>query len=141
MISSSHFNKIFLTLAIALTFSAIGSALMCNVCSYTSAQPKAQQMCGNNTVNCATGYCFSSTYTTDTDLVVTVRSCDDPNDRSCPDADDTCEKRTSKFNLKSCAGMCCTTDNCNNYTPSSATGIMVAKFSLCVMVIVGFFLA
>jgi hypothetical protein len=114
---------------------------MCNVCSYTSAQPKAQQVCGNNTVNCATGYCFSSTYTTNTDIVVTVRSCDDPSDRACPDADETCEKRTSKFNLKSCAGMCCTTDNCNNYTPSSATGIMVAKFSLCVMVIVGFFLA
>ncbi len=88
---------------------------------------------------------FSVNYTMSDGTVVVDRDCDDdPTDRSCPDADNTCEKRITLFKLKSCAAVCCKTDNCNNYTPTptpgSATGIMVAKFTLCVMVILGFIL-
>ncbi|CAB4036529.1 Hypothetical predicted protein [Paramuricea clavata] len=145
MISSSyHCNKIFLTIAIALTFSAFGSALMCNQCYYKSTHPKAQQVCGNDTVNCTTGYCYSVSYTRSRDgTLIIARSCDSTNvnDKFCPDPDVFCEKEISKNNSKSCFGVCCSTDNCNNYTPTSATGIMVAKFSMCVMVILGLFLA
>ena len=57
----------------------------------------------------------------------------------CPDAEDTCRKETKLENLKACAGACCKTDNCNNFTPSgsSATGIIVSKFTLILLVIVG----
>jgi hypothetical protein len=114
-----------------------GSALMCNKCAYTSIQPKSQEVCGNTTINCTSGYCFAVSYTTSVGVVVVDRDCDDPSDRACPDADDTCDKRTTKFSLKSCAAVCCKTDNCNNYTPSSASGIMV-HYVLCFMLIIGF---
>ena len=118
-----------------------GNALMCKKCSYSSIQPKAEQVCGNATVNCTSGYCFAVNYTSSNGILVVDHDCDDPSDRACPDADDTCEKRTRLYSLKSCAAMCCKTDNCNNYTPSSASGFMVGKFTLCIMIIVGLLLA
>jgi hypothetical protein len=72
------------------------------------------------------------------------RGCDDNhNDRYCPNGDDTCERKILDHFLKSCLGICCSSDNCNNHTPDrdSATGVMAAKFILCFMLIVGYFLA
>ena len=100
-------------------------------------------MCGNQTVPCTSGYCYTATYTINSTVVV-VRDCDDPDDpkdKFCPNADETCRSKTGKNNLKSCAGACCTTDNCNNYTPSSAYGVMATKSILCLMAIVGFLFA
>jgi hypothetical protein len=117
---------------------------MCNQCYYKSTHHKAKQVCGYRTVNCTTGYCYSVSYTRSRDgTQIVARSCDSTNinDKFCPDPDDICQKEISKNNSKSCFGVCCSTDNCNNYTPTSATGIMVAKFSMCVMVILGLFLA
>ena len=85
-------------------------------------------MCGNKTVNCTTGYCYTVTYTINSTVVV-VRNCDnDPNDKFCPNADKTCRSMIGKNNMKSCAGACCKTDNCNNYTPSTrAKGTQVFR--------------
>ena len=122
----------------------LGSALTCNVCVYTSKQPKAQQMCaGNSTVNCTTGYCYTTKYILADGTVAVARDCGNgnPSDKDCPDAEDTCERRTKANALKSCVAACCQTDNCNNYTPSSASGVMATKFILCLMVIAGFLFA
>ncbi len=100
-------------------------------------------MCGNQTVNCTTGYCYTATYTINSTVVV-VRNCDnDPDDKFCPNADETCRSSIGKNNIKSCAGACCKTDNCNNYTvtPSSADGVMATKFILCLIVFAGFIFA
>lgn len=62
-------------------------------------------------------------------------------ERNCVDAvrnpgnkDKTCDA-LHLFDIEYCAGDCSNTDNCNNYTPSGATGIMATK---CVMTITGF---
>ncbi|CAB3994578.1 Hypothetical predicted protein [Paramuricea clavata] len=134
--------KIFVVLAVLLTISKIGSALKCNRCHYQSTQPKDEQKCGSRTENCSTGYCYSVAYTRSDGISVVNRGCDDnANDRLCPDGAKTCERKTKETNLKSCVGICCSSDNCNNYTPNSAPGVMAAKFILCLMVIVGYFLA
>ena len=141
MVSSSHFNKLFLTLAVIAVLIATGNALMCKKCLYSPQQPKTQQVCGNTTVNCTSGYCYAVAFTSSNGIPVVQHDCDDPSNRFCPDADGTCEKRTKLFSLKSCAAMCCKNDNCNNYTPSSASGFVVGKFALCITIIVGLFLA
>ncbi|CAB3992845.1 Hypothetical predicted protein [Paramuricea clavata] len=147
-------DKILLTLGVVVTISALGSALTCNVCSYTSKQPKAQQMCGNSTVNCTTGYCYTTKYTTADGTVNIARDCanNNPSDKDCPDGKETCERRTKAHALKYCVASCCQTNNCNNdYIPasstptksaptsrtptSSASGIMATKFILCLMVL------
>ncbi|CAB4013473.1 Hypothetical predicted protein [Paramuricea clavata] len=134
------FNKLLFPLGVVLAISALGSALKCNVCTYWTTQPKEQQKC-TTTVNCPTGtsYCYtgSGAYQNGTEIV--DRDCDTAAD--CPDAEGWCNRVTTKLNLKSCAIACCNTDNCNNYTPSSATDVMVTKFTLSLMVIVGFIFA
>ena len=120
-----------------------GSALTCSLCAYTSQAPKDQQMCGNATVNCSTGYCYTATYTTADGTVNVARDCANrnPADKSCPNAEEACKRETDKRKLKSCLLACCTTDNCNNYTPSSATGVMSTQTILCLMAFVGFLFA
>ena len=132
-------RKIASTLILIIIIINLGSTLMCYRCAYLSSMPKAQQMCGNTTVNCSTDYCYSVKYNDSNGVVTVARDCDNPNYRACPDSEKTCETRTSRENLKSCAAACCTTDNCNNYTPSGATGVVLAKFTLCLMAIVGLF--
>ena len=97
--------------------------------------------CGQNST-----YCFTATYTDSNGAVAVIRGCDDDprtgGEKFCPDADATCAKKTKADNLKACAGACCKKDKCNNYTPSSsATGIVVAKITLILMVIAGGFAA
>ena len=123
-----------------MTISALGSALTCSFCSYKSTHPKADQMCGNKTVNCSTGYCYTATYTKADGVAVVERNCANqhPNDKDCPNPDETCERRTKLLKLKSCLGVCCKTNYCNNYTPNSATGVMATKFVLSSMVLVAF---
>ena len=106
-----------------------------------------------------TEYCYTANYTVN-GVVVFARGCDgDRGSTFCPDADKTCRSLTKKNNLTSCAGVCCTTDNCNNYTPSSADytttpssandtttpssadGVIVTKSILCLMAIAGFIFA
>jgi hypothetical protein len=120
-------------------FFCLGSALICSACLYWTSQPKEQQKCTNATVNCQSDYCFTSSviYSNGTEGV--GRSCS--NADLCKDPEKGCNLVTKKFKLKSCAFDCCNTDNCNNYTPSSATGVMVTKFTLSLMVIVGFIFA
>jgi hypothetical protein len=112
-------------------FFVLGSALKCNVCTYWTTQPKEQQKC-TTTVNCPTGisdcYTGSGSYQNGTDVV--DKSC------GCPDIEETCNILTTRLGLTSCAFECCNTDNCN-----SATGVMVTKFTLSLMVIVGFIFA
>ena len=139
MVSSSHFNKLFLTLAVIAVLIATGNALMCKQCLFTLQQPKAQQVCGK-TVNCTSDYCFAASFSYN-DTSVVEHDCDNGSNRVCPDAEDTCEKRSKLHDFKSCAVMCCKSDNCNNYTPSSASGFTVEKFALCITIIVGLFFA
>ena len=143
MVSSSHFNKVFLTLAVIAVLIAAGSALTCNFCRYYSTDPKAEQVCGNKTVNCSTEYCFTMTLTQAEGVTFVNRNCasNDPNIKDCPNPDETCELGIKKHKLKSCHAACCKTDNCNNYTPSSASGVMATKFVLSSMVLVAFRLA
>ena len=68
-----------------------------------------------------------------------VHDWDCDNKGYCPNVAATCRKETQLFGLKSCSGSCCTTDNCNN--PNSGTGVIAAKFSICLMIILGYFLA
>jgi hypothetical protein len=91
---------------------------------------------------------------------VVVRDCDSSNNGIfCPDARKTCKDKTQKEDLKSCAAFCCTTELCNNYTsnpfnfnipktssnptilPGTATCVLVVKFNLLVMIILGLIFA
>ena len=115
----------------------VGNALKCQKCTYSSHQPKDLQKCVNNTVECSSGYCYSATYTHSNEIKVFEWDCDTKN--YCPNEDETCEEQMKVNHLQACSGSCCTTDNCNN--PNSGTGVMAAKFSICLMVILGYFLA
>ncbi|CAB4002008.1 Hypothetical predicted protein [Paramuricea clavata] len=130
-------NKTLLALGVVLAISALGSALKCNVCTYWTTQPKEQQKCTNNASTCASGvsYCFTSSITYRNGTEAVGRSCGVAD--LCLDTEKACNLTTTKLNLASCAFECCNTDNCNNYTPGSATGVMVTKFTLSLMVIVG----
>ena len=125
-------------------FVPAGSALTCNECLYTSQLPKADQRCGNNTIVCpaATAYCYSVSYTIKDGTNVVVRNCDsDAKEKYCPDAEKSCRDKTKTGVVKSCAGFCCKTDQCNNYTPTGgSTGLLSAKLTLSVMIIAGLIL-
>jgi hypothetical protein len=102
--------------------------------------PKAQQKCSSGvTIDCPSGYCYTSSFTYPNGTALVVRSCGDS--IICPNAKPLCDFLTLISKHKLCAAACCTTDNCNNYTPSSATGVMVTEFTLSLMVIVGFIFA
>ncbi|CAB3994798.1 Hypothetical predicted protein, partial [Paramuricea clavata] len=118
------------------------SALICNKCLYWTSQPKEQQKCTNDTSICQSNYCLTSSVIYPNGTEVVRRSCDEA--ELCQDPEKGCNRATTK----SCAFDCCNTYNCNNYTPSSAsgapsstTGVMVTKFTLSLMVIVGFIFA
>ncbi len=107
-----------------------GSAVKCQKC---------QQNCDNAPlVDCPSGYCYTSSYTLNGVLGV---------ERGCG-AGTICPNNAGKIcdviralGAKSCAVDCCDTDNCNNYTPSSAPGVMITKFTLSLMVIVAYLFA
>ena len=101
-------------------FVIVGNALTCQVCKYDSSQPKEQQKCSGSTVEIclSTTFCYSASYTQSNGVKVFETGCDKR--KYCPNAAATCQKEKQLFNLKSCAGTCCTTDNCNN--PNSGTG-------------------
>ncbi|CAB4008950.1 Hypothetical predicted protein, partial [Paramuricea clavata] len=129
----SMFSKILLALGVVLAISALGSARKCNQCEYWTSQPKEQQTCtGSGTVDCPSGYCSTgfATYDNGTDVIdrrcVTIMA-------QCADPEEFCSNVTTRYNLKACIYKCCSTDNCNNYTVGSATGV---KFTLSLMVIV-----
>ncbi|CAB4004888.1 Hypothetical predicted protein [Paramuricea clavata] len=134
-------NKILLALGVLVTISALGSTLTCNKCFASSA--KSKPSChSSTTVQCSTGFCYTATYTQSDGTVVLDRDCNKPSDPYCPDAAKTCREKTKSASLKSCRGVCCNTDNCNDFTPgNSASGVMMTKFILCFMVIAGFLFA
>ncbi len=112
--------------------------MKCQKCEYSSLQPKAKQNCdGAPLVNCPSGYCYTASYTLGGALGV---------DRDC--GVNVCPNNAGKIcdvlralGAKSCVADCCDTDNCNNYTPSSAPGVMITKFTLSLMVIVAYLFA
>ena len=111
-------------------------ALKCWSCYYHSNMPEDQQKCSNYAFDCLFGYCYSSAYTTSEGIFVVQRGCDNFDPSHCPNVKQTCETYTRRFNLTSCSGKCCSTSFCNG-----ATGTMTAKFTLCFMMIVGYFFA
>jgi hypothetical protein len=117
-------------------FFVLGSALKCNVCNYWTSQPKEQQKCTNRKLTCPLGfdYCYtlSGTYQNGTDVV--EKSC--AIGLLCSNTENTCNLITTRLGLKSCAFECCNTNYCN-----SATGVMVTKFTVSLMAIVGFIFA
>ena len=122
----------------------LGNALTCQRCEYTSQFPTEKQKCDPNiTKVCDKNieYCFTGKYTDSSGTVKVIRGCDEDYLKLtfCPDAEKTCSVFTKSSNLKACAGACCRTDKCNEFTPSgsSATGIIVSKFTLILMVIAG----
>jgi hypothetical protein len=119
----------------------LGSALKCNVCKYRTTQPKEQQKCTSATLTCPSGfpYCFTSFATFQNGTEIGDRGCTTA--AACTNPEKWCKLVAVLWPVKSCALECCNTDNCNNYTPSSATGVMVTKFTLSLMVIVGFIFA
>ncbi|CAB3998744.1 Hypothetical predicted protein [Paramuricea clavata] len=134
-------SKILLALGVVLATSVLGSALKCNVCAYSTTQPKEQQICTGGPLTCRYDhtYCYTTSITFQNGTKAVERSCG--TSATCFNTERACNVLTRLFGLKSCAFECCTTYNCNNYTPSSATGVMVTKFTLSLMVIVGFIFA
>ncbi|CAB3997004.1 Hypothetical predicted protein [Paramuricea clavata] len=149
------FSKILLALGVVLAISALGSAVKCNNCAYSTALPKALQKC--QSINCPSEYCYSQTFVYKNGTEVYARSCGIAG--LCPDAgtNKVCSLLTKVPNspIKSCDTKCCKTDNCNTITSNnggspdgknpgtnSATGIMTKTLipSL-MMVIAGFLLA
>ena len=98
--------------------------------------PENRQKCSNDAVDCLFGYCYSAAYTTSEGISVVERGCDHFNPRQCPNVKQTCETYTRQFDLTSCSGKCCSTSFCNG-----AAGTMTAKFTLCLIIIVGYFFA
>ncbi|CAB3990858.1 Hypothetical predicted protein [Paramuricea clavata] len=132
--------KIFVVLAIVLTFSTMGCALKCYACFYSSnlPVPTSLQYCNNVTVDCPTKYCYSVAYTTSKGISAVRRGCDNiPNEKNCPNSGEACQRNRRQFNITSCSETCCTTDLCN----SDTVRVMAAKFILCLTIIVGYFLA
>ncbi|CAB3994797.1 Hypothetical predicted protein [Paramuricea clavata] len=111
----------FCNLLQSVRLTAIRSALKCNSCEYWTTQPKEQQKCTSAPINCPSGYCSTSSITYSNGTEAVGRGC--ANADVCLDTEKACNLATTKWNLKSCAGACCNTDNCNNYTPSSATRV------------------
>ena len=113
---------------------------MCSKCEYSEKDSKEKQKCVKE--NCTAKYCYTATVTDASGTKLFRRRCDnDKNMPMCPDPKNTCQNLTKADNLKSCLGVCCKTDNCNNYSLGSATGVMATKYLLCVLVIAGFLFA
>ena len=125
-----------------MSFVVLGSALICDVCYYTTEMPKALQKCTGRTINCTkhsnyNSYCLTNSVTYRNGTEAVTRVC--ARNGVCPG--NACTNLTKVHDLKWCATECCNTDNCNNYTLSSATAVMVTKFTLSLMVIVGLIFA
>ncbi len=112
-----------------LFFVVPGSAVKCQKCHYTSLKPKAEQNCDSAPlVNCSSGYCATTSLSFKNGTVAIERDC--ARTSVCPDIANECDYWLKRPNRKSCLAECCDTDNCNNYTPSSAPGVMITKFTL-----------
>ena len=112
----------------------------CYFCAYWTTQPKEQQKCTNGTTCGSSSDCYTEYVRFRNGTEGFARGC--VKAVVCRDTEKACNLvRTYLDDVISCAFECCATDNCNNYTPSSATGVMVTKFTLSLMVIVGFIFA
>ncbi|XP_028395951.1 uncharacterized skeletal organic matrix protein 2-like isoform X2 [Dendronephthya gigantea] len=128
------YQKLLFAFAVAVFMAKIGTALKCNKCFYASTQPKNLQTCENHRtriVNCS-GYCFTSITTNRNGTTVVYRGCAVKD--ICTDAEERCSNEIKNGTYTSCHLECCQTDNCNNYTPSSATGVMATKITVFVMI-------
>ena len=118
-------------------FFVLGSAMKCNVCRYSTSRPKEQQKCTSAPVKCSSGFCSTLSFTLRNGEEDVIKDCGDAS--VCRDAEKRCNFAKTTWKLKSCAFACCNTDNCNNYTLSSAlssaTGVMVTKFTPCLLVL------
>lgn len=116
--------------------SRLGGALKCNSCFYTSEIAESKQRCTNQVVNCASEYCLTAIIINPAGNTTVARNCDNikPEKVICPDAraKEKCDV-LKKDGYKSCRIECCKTDNCNNYTPGGAIGIMATKFATFLM--------
>ncbi|CAB4014500.1 Hypothetical predicted protein [Paramuricea clavata] len=114
-------------------YSAKGSAQKCNVCAYWTTQPKEQQKCTSATVTCPAGtsYCFTSSFTFLNGTEAVKRNCGNPDFCGA----NACTRFIAALKLTSCS------ISCYNTSGNSATGVMVTKFTLSLMVIVGLILA
>ena len=131
---------IFIQFIKIMSYIVLGNALICQKCRYSLKQPKAEQKCDpNNIVICTTGYCVTAKYTDKNGTVHFGRNCDTtkPEQRICPNTEQACSKAIKMAGYKACVAACCRTDNCNNFTAGSATGIIVTKFTFILMVIAG----
>ena len=91
-------------------------------------------------MNCTSGYCVTAKITDKNGTVHVGRDCAnlDYDRNGCLNPEKHCIEGINNEEVQACAAACCQTDNCNNFDPSSsATGIMVTKFTLILMVIVG----
>ncbi|XP_028395950.1 uncharacterized protein LOC114519958 isoform X1 [Dendronephthya gigantea] len=126
------YQKLFFAFAVAVFIAKAGTALKCDDCSYTSKAPKYLQTCKNTRSADCSGSCFTSIWTDHNGTTTVYRGCN-REDKTCPYAQALCDAEIENGDVKSCRAECCKTDNCNNYTPSSATGIMATKITVFVM--------
>ena len=117
-------------------FLLVGTALKCQECTSLSSE-HLEVRCNATTVECPTGHCLSVSLTTDKDQEIVSKGCLKSSYCRKNDIDKACEFLKKRFNfIKSCDGSCCSTDFCN-----TAKEIMAAKAFICLMAIVGYFLA
>ena len=90
--------------------------MKCFSCTHIqSNRGKDEQKCGN-IVDCLTGYCLSTIYTTNEGLSYFRQGCSsDFGLNACPNAGGTCHNFIRRSNLQSCSAQCCTSDLCNDY--------------------------
>ena len=120
-------KKYFVLAMLLLTVLKMGTALKCRHC-YAS-------HCTATTVECPTGQCYTLTITRSNDESEVYKGC---NVAYCRDEATACQRLqldTGQF-FKTCHGSCCSTDFCN-----TAKEFMAVKAFICLMAIVGYFLA
>ena len=93
--------------------------------------------------------CITSAFTEQNGTKLILHSCVPK--ENCGNIDALCQAALQlQAHAKSCVAECCDTDNCNNnydfmtttaMPPTSATGVIVSKFTLSLMVLAGFLLA
>jgi hypothetical protein len=86
-------------------------------------------------------YCYAAAFIQADGKLGELRGCD--TEKYCgPDGEDACKRKTDKHDLKSCGGICCNTDKCNNFTPNmnGATGILASTFTSYVVFVVAIIL-
>ena len=111
----------------------MGTALKCQQCLSLSSKVGSFK-CNATTVECPTGQCYTVSITDSLDQSAVAKGC--APDNLCGDLDKLCKRISTSSSYKSCDGSCCSTDFCN-----TAEGIMAVKAFICLMAIVGYFLA